>query len=72
MHHQPPCDEKVLVGKTTMCVKKVGNKIGGNNYQQGQGFMRGVSRASCEEMVGYGKRKTVSVQKSLSVSLSSR
>lgn len=68
MHHQPPC-EKVLVGKTTMCVKKVGNKLEENNYQQGQGFMRGVSRASCKETVGYGKRKTVRCKVSVGLSV---
>lgn len=43
MHHQPPC-EKVLVGKTTMYVKWGIKLMEENSHQQGQGFMRRVSR----------------------------
>jgi hypothetical protein len=42
-----------------------------NSYQQGQGFMRSVSRASCEQRQGMAKENSQHA-KSLSVSLSSK
>ena len=47
----PTALREVSVGKTTMSVKKSGKikLMEENSYQQGQGFMRSVSRASCEE-----------------------
>lgn len=42
-----------------------------NSYQQGQGFMRSVSKALCEERQGMAKEKSQHAE-SLSVSLSSR
>jgi hypothetical protein len=55
------------------CVQKSENKVDGeeNDYQQDQGFMRGVrSRTSCEERQSMAKKKkTISMMQSLSVYL---